>query len=237
MSAVLVPSNGAGVSGLGVSTCPARAESRAARRQRGPWRPITISSNSSHASAADCVRAFGSFTSSASTQSEIALVHRRVDRLHRRDLLVDVPQQDRHRRVRVVERHAPREHLEGHAADGVEVGPRPDVLRHRLLGRHVGGGADRRPRRGEERARLHLVRRLGDAEVGDLHAPVDRDHQVLGLEVAVHDPVLLRVGEARRAGPRARRPICSSDMCPTYGRSEPRSTYSIAMYGVPSCSK
>ena len=32
-------------------------------------------------------------------------------------------------------------------------------------------------------------------------------------------------------------PICASDMWPTNGRSEPRSTYSIAMYGVPSCSK
>ena len=32
-------------------------------------------------------------------------------------------------------------------------------------------------------------------------------------------------------------PICARFMRPTYGRSDPRSTYSIAMYGVPSCSK
>ena len=31
--------------------------------------------------------------------------------------------------------------------------------------------------------------------------------------------------------------ICASDSVPTYGRSEPRSMYSIEMYGVPSCSK
>ena len=31
--------------------------------------------------------------------------------------------------------------------------------------------------------------------------------------------------------------ICASDSRFTYGRSEPRGTYSIAMYGVPSCSK
>ena len=31
--------------------------------------------------------------------------------------------------------------------------------------------------------------------------------------------------------------ICASVIRPTYGRSDPRSTYSIAMYGVPSCSK
>ncbi len=30
---------------------------------------------------------------------------------------------------------------------------------------------------------------------------------------------------------------CASDSCPTYPRSDPRSTNSIAMYGVPSCSK
>ena len=30
---------------------------------------------------------------------------------------------------------------------------------------------------------------------------------------------------------------CASESLPTYGRSEPRSMYSIAMYGVPSCSK
>ena len=32
-------------------------------------------------------------------------------------------------------------------------------------------------------------------------------------------------------------PIWAIVMCPTNGRSDPRSTYSIAMYGVPSCSK
>ena len=70
-SPALVPSNGAGVSGLGVSTCSARAESRAERRQRGPSSPMMSSSNSSHASLADCVRSFGSLTSSCSIQSEI----------------------------------------------------------------------------------------------------------------------------------------------------------------------
>jgi hypothetical protein len=32
-------------------------------------------------------------------------------------------------------------------------------------------------------------------------------------------------------------PICAIVILPTCGRSEPRSTYSMAMYGVPSCSK
>ena len=39
------------------------------------------------------------------------------------------------------------------------------------------------------------------------------------------------------SNPSSTPPICASVMRPTYGRNEPRSTYSIAMYGVPSCSK
>jgi hypothetical protein len=70
-SPACVPSNGAGVSGPGVSAASARATNRASRRQRGPSRPMMISSKSSHASAADCVRCFGSLTSMCSTQSEI----------------------------------------------------------------------------------------------------------------------------------------------------------------------
>ena len=66
-----VPSNGAGVSGCGVSIVCMFSSSRASRRQRGPSRPMTISSRSSHASAALCVRCFGSLTSSRSIQSEI----------------------------------------------------------------------------------------------------------------------------------------------------------------------
>ena len=63
---------------------------------------------------------------------------------------------------------SPREQLVGHAAEPVEVGPRADVLRHRLLGRHVGRRADQHPGRGLERPRVELRGRLGDPEVGDL---------------------------------------------------------------------
>jgi hypothetical protein len=67
----LVPWNGAGVSGFGVLVC-ARSVSRASRRQRGPSRPMMISSNASHASLAERVRRVGSLTSSSSIQSETA---------------------------------------------------------------------------------------------------------------------------------------------------------------------
>ena len=68
----VVPWNGAGVSGAGVSNWAEPSRRRASRRQRGPRRPMMISSNSSHASFADCVRCFGSLTSSRSIQSEIS---------------------------------------------------------------------------------------------------------------------------------------------------------------------
>ena len=55
---------------------------------------------------------------------------------------------------------------------------------HRGRGRDVRGLA------------LLRVRQLRQAEVEDLHAAVVRDEDVLGLEVAVDDPLLVRGGEA-----------------------------------------
>ena len=68
----VVPWNGAGVSGAGVSNWAEPSRRRASRRQRGPRRLMMISSNSSHASLADCVRCFGSLTSRRSIQSEMS---------------------------------------------------------------------------------------------------------------------------------------------------------------------
>ena len=87
------------------------------------------------------------------------------------------------------------EELERHHAQRVEVGPRADVLAHRLLGRHVVRGADGHPGGREETPLLR--RTLGDTEVGDLHAAVGGDHDVLGLQVAVDDVLSLRVVERR----------------------------------------
>jgi hypothetical protein len=62
----------------------------------------------------------------------------------------------------------------------------------RLLGRQVLRGA-------HDRAGLGHVRRAGarDPEVGDLRAALLVDDHVVGLDVAVHDPALVR--EARGA--------------------------------------
>ena len=95
-----------------------------------------------------------------------------------------------------LERQPPAQHLVGHHADRVEVGRGGDVGGQRLLGRHVGGRADGHPGRGLELLRRRPVQRLGDPEVGDLDVPLLGDQEVLRLEVAVHDVLLLGGGEA-----------------------------------------
>ncbi len=42
------------------------------------------------------------------------------------------------------------------------------------------------------------MRELREAEVQDLHAPVPGDEQVLGLQIAMHDPLLVRRRQAMR---------------------------------------
>jgi len=115
-----------------------------------------------------------------------------------RDGLVDLAQHDRHRLLGVAERRTADQHLERGHADGVEIGPRPELACHRLLGRDVVGGAHRQAGRGLERVPLERVRRLRDAEVCDLHLTLEGDEKVLGLDVAVDDSVALRVREARK---------------------------------------
>ena len=77
-----------------------------------------------------------------------------------------------------------------------------------LLGRHVthrpedDAGLGRRRsavgRLGRSLGRRLGLRQLGETEVEDLDAAVARHEQVLGLQVAVHDPLLVRGGEPVR---------------------------------------
>ena len=123
-------------------------------------------------------------------------LERRVGpRRQRRHRLADVVHHHRQRVALDPERDLAGQQLEGDHAGLVEVRPRTHLGRHRLLGRHVGGRADRRAGRREHLLGDDLLVGLGDPEVRDLHAAVRGHEQVLGLDVAVDDPLGLRVRE------------------------------------------
>ncbi len=92
------------------------------------------------------------------------------------------------------ERWRAREHLVEDHAQCEEVGTRVAVLSSRLFGRHVPHGAHDDACRGLEDARGACVAwaggdatQLGKAEVEHLHVAVVAQHDVLGLQVPVHD--------------------------------------------------
>ncbi len=94
-------------------------------------------------------------------------------------------------------RHRPHQHLVDHARQAVHVGALVHVgTARRLLGTHVARRAD-----GDARAGERLVARagdgLGDSEVGHERVPLGEQH-VLGLHVAMHDTLPVRV--AQRVG-------------------------------------
>jgi hypothetical protein len=122
------------------------------------------------------------------------LLEDRVQRLHR---------------ARALERAPAREHLVEDRPQGEDVGAVVDGLAPHLLRRHVAHRPDHRararpPREGGQAGGVARVDgllalgQLGEAEVQDLDEPVARHEQVLRLQVAVHDPVLVGRGEASR---------------------------------------
>ena len=129
-----------------------------------------------------------------------------------------------------VEGNAAREHLVEDDAHRVEIAARVERLALALLGRHVLGRADDDALRGEllpASSGLALLGELRDAEVAHLHdvrrvalvVGAGEDHDVLGLEIAVHDAHLVRDGERReRLGhdvchaPPGQRPVLADDV-------------------------
>src|SRR5207253_11230175 len=75
-----------------------------------------------------------------------------------------------------------RDHLIEHYAERPQVGARIHVPTADLLRRHIGHGS-------EANAGLTatLIARLGQSKVEDPHSAVRQQHDVAGLQVAVHD--------------------------------------------------
>ena len=105
------------------------------------------------------------------------------------------------------------QHLPQQHAEGPHVGPLVDRLAPRLLGRHVGRGAQDHPRdrsrvgeggrlREGRRARVHARRlarpRLGEAEVEDLYLALGRQLHIRRLEVPVDDALVVGLLERLR---------------------------------------
>jgi hypothetical protein len=109
----------------------------------------------------------------------------------RRDVLVHVPEGDRQRAVGGVRRRA-RQQLPEQDPGRVDVGARVGAAVLDLLGREVGHRADDHAGGGREGAGLE---RPCQSEVGDLDPAVGRQQDVLGLDVAVHQPRGVRGGE------------------------------------------
>ena len=97
----------------------------------------------------------------------------------------------------------PGEHLEEHRAEAEEVAPRIHGLAPDLLGAHVAQGAQGHPffglvawgagGGGTDRIEggIHARKALGQAEIEDLEASFLGDPEVAGLQISMHDPLLV----------------------------------------------
>ena len=127
-------------------------------------------------------------------------------------------------RVLTGKRPTARQHLEQDDAEGPDVGAAIHRLPARLLGAHVGSGAENDPgprhRRRREGRRLRHVRRrtrgglqgLGQAKVEHLHGAVRADFDVGGLQVTVDDPLLVRRLQRLRDLLRDRQRVVEGDL-------------------------
>ena len=103
---------------------------------------------------------------------------------------------DRHReRVRAGVRQFAHEHFVGDHADAVEIGTAVELLPARLFRAHVARRSERAP---GIRHAMALVARERDAEVGQQRPVGLVEQDVLGLHVAMHDVLRVRVGERLR---------------------------------------
>ncbi|MFN7974371.1 MAG: hypothetical protein U0166_18815 [Acidobacteriota bacterium] len=122
----------------------------------------------------------------------------------RRDRRLGHVHQEHLHRALGQERWPPREELVEDAAERVEVGARVEELASRLLRRHV------ERRAGDLAHHLHRLPELcveclaRQPEVHDHGHAVRRHEDVVGLQVAVQDPLAVEVGERRAQAPHDR---------------------------------
>jgi hypothetical protein len=113
--------------------------------------------------------------------------------------------------VRAGERRATGQERMERRAEGPDVGRWRGAAPHRLFGGHVLGGAEdlTGDRQFLDRRRIRLRRQAGDSEVeqsqGLGHAQCLRQHEILGLEVAVDHPLRVRFGQRAGDGPHERK--------------------------------
>ena len=186
-----------------------------------PERPDSAS-RSNATSRADSNRSSGFFSRQCRTIRSrpgwtSLFVVREIRRLLRQD------RRDRVRRRVPAERALAREHLVQDRPEGEEVGPLVRGLPAHLLGRHVAHrpehDAGLRAAGDGAHVRLAALVLLGlelrETEVEDLDPAVLRQEQVLGLQVPVDDPLLVRRREpVGRSGRRSRSP-CAPGASPS----------------------
>ena len=96
--------------------------------------------------------------------------------------------------VRSVERQRARQHPVGQDSERIDVAAGIQRMAHRLLGREIFGGSQHHPHLAQALRLRAWLEQLGDAEVQQtrlLSARTGGQHHVLGLEIAVDDPLVV----------------------------------------------
>ena len=146
-------------------------------------------------------------------------IHQRLQHRQRlrqaRHRLGDMHDADRERILGVIG-HPTDQHLVKHDAQAVEIGAPIELFAARLLRTHVVRRTDHRS------GACHAGRRVvgpGDAEIGQRRGTIVAQKDVVGLDVAMDETLLLRVvdrardlpGHAQGEGNRSRRPVLAQD--------------------------
>ena len=126
-------------------------------------------------------------------------------------------------RILGVEGHASDQHFVEDDTKAIEIGAAIELLAAGLLGAHVVRRADHGTRPGHARRR---VVGAGDAEIGQGRGAVITQQDVVGLDVAMDESLLLRVVDRARVTRRANETVRAGPFLVSTG---PPARYSMAM--------